>query len=256
MKVSAFKRQQEIAEWIKRDGSVKARDLSEIYGVSMETIRKDLTCLEQMGIARKEYGGASVSPLSTEIALDYRTTHLDRKAEIARYALEFLKDQHTLLLDTGTTAMAAVPYINKLPKMDIITNSLDIFEQLDGFTHNVFFPGGRKRERNRSVVGSWTERFLDSIHVDVCFLGTAGIMDSQGPTVHSYPELNTKIKMIERSDLVYVLADSSKFQQNGLHSVADWSRIDGIITDRTLPSSVYQKFSPKVPIYIAKEYET
>jgi DeoR/GlpR family transcriptional regulator of sugar metabolism len=102
------------------------------------------------------------------------------------------------------------------------------------------------------MIGNWTEIFLKNIQADICFLGTSGILGSDGPTSHSYHELGTKRAMIEQSDLVFVLADSDKFQKKGFHKYADWSQIDGIITDQNLSLKLYEEYSKKVPVYMVE----
>ncbi|MGN1276815.1 MAG: DeoR/GlpR family DNA-binding transcription regulator [Floccifex sp.] len=253
MKIPITKRLEEIVELLEKDGYVKAKDLSQKYQISMESIRKDLTYLEEIGIAKKEYGGARLSSLEIEKSIEFRKNRYNEKMEIAKYAVKRLKDHHVLILDTGSTCQMCTTFINRLSSMDIVTNSISAFEQLNGNIHNVFLTGGKKREKNLSVIGNWTEMFLNSIHVDICFLGTSGILDSQGPTSHSYQELSTKQKMIENSDLVFVLADSSKFQEKGFHTIASWNQIDGIITDHRLSLKLYEEYSQKVPVYMAEE---
>lgn len=253
MKLSTSKRVQAIVDLLQEQGYVKANDLANRYQVSMETIRKDLTYLEEKGVAKKEYGGASLSMLGVEKGLQFRTHHSEEKKEIARYVSELLKEYHSLIIDSGSTCQACIQYINLLPSMDIVTNSIDICKQLNGNQHNVFMTSGKKREKNNSLVGSWTEKYLSLIQVDVCLLGTSGLLGSDGPTSHSYQELSTKQAMIAQSDLVFVLADASKFLEKGVHTITDWSNIDGIITDHNISAKLYHEYSKKVPIYIAKE---
>lgn len=255
MEIPPSQRLQMIIQLLEDTGYVKAKDLAERFGVSMETIRKDLTFLETEGIARKEYGGASLSLLGVEKRLEYRTDRQDTKKEIARLAVRHLKEYHSLILDTGSTCLACVPYINRVPSMDIITNSVAAFEQLDGERHHVFLCGGKKREFSQSLVGSWTEQYLNSVHADVCFLGTSGILESCGPTTHSYQELGAKRAMMERSDFVFVLADNSKFLEHGFHTVCGWDAVDAIITDHRLSSGLYEQYCKQVPVYVAKEEE-
>lgn len=255
MRIPTSKRLQDIVRQLEEKGFVKAKELSDRYEVSMETIRKDLVFLEEKGVARKEYGGASLVTLGVEKNLEYRKSREDEKKEIARYAAKILLEHHSLILDSGSTCQACVPYINLIPAMDIVTNSLRAFEQLNGNIHNVFLTGGKKREKNQSLIGSWTERYLETVQVDICLLGTSGILGSIGPTAHSYQELSVKKRMIQQSDLVYVLADSSKFLEKGLHTVAGWEEIDGIITDHNLSSKLLKEYSKKVPIIVAEEEE-
>lgn len=253
MKVPAAKRWEEIVQLLETEGYVEAKDLAKRYQISMETVRKDLTFLAEMGIAKKEYGGAWLSFVNAEKNIEWRNNHYQEKRAIARFAVSMLKDQHMLILDAGSTCQCCTSFINRISPMDIVTNSIGAFEQLSGKRHQVFLTGGKKREKNRSIIGNWTETFFSQVHADVCFLGTSGIMASSGPTAHSYQELTTKQKMVENSDLAFVLADSTKFQEKGFHTVVNWDQIDGIITDDHLSRKLYEEYDKIVPIYLAKE---
>lgn len=101
------------------------------------------------------------------------------------------------------------------------------------------------KKKNQSIIGPWTEEYLDKIHVDVCISGTSGLLNSNGPTSHSYQELAVRKKMIEKSNYVFVVADSSKFQEKGLHLVCDWKMIDGVITDHPLSMDIFEKMNKK-----------
>ncbi|MFQ7538414.1 MAG: DeoR/GlpR family DNA-binding transcription regulator, partial [Clostridium sp.] len=155
MKIPTFERRNEITRMLQEQGYVKAQQLAEQYQVSMETIRKDLKYLEAAGIARKEYGGAGLSLLDVEHTLPVRMEHMSKKQEIARYALSFLKDAKVIFLDAGTTVHELAKLLNTCRPLDIVTNSLLAWETLDASLHNVFLTGGKKREKNRSLTGSW-----------------------------------------------------------------------------------------------------
>lgn len=254
MAITATKRLQEIVDLLGQKGYVKAKELSKKYQVSMETIRKDLTFLEEKGVVKKEYGGATLSTLGVEKNIEFREKQkYDEKKEIARCVSSLIMAHNSLIIDSGSTCASCCSAINLMPSKDIFTVSISAFEQLDGNLHNVFLTPGKKREKNQSIIGPWTEEYLDKIHIDVCILGTSGLLDSNGPTSHSYQELGVKRKMIEKSDFVFVVADSSKFQEKGLHLVCDWEMIDGVITDHHLSMDIYEKMSKKVPIYFEKE---
>lgn len=250
-RISSKKRIQDIVGILEKEGSVLAKNLAQKYGVSMETIRKDLMYLEQIGIANKEYGGASLATVNIERPIEYRLDKQEEKDMIARYSVSLIRGLHTLFLDSGSTCLACVPYINRLPSMDIITNSIRTAEELDGELHNVFLAGGRKREKNQSLTGEWTVSFLKSVQTDACLLGTTGLLGSTGPTSHSYQELAIKKTMVEQSEMVYVLAGKEKFQEKGFHTYTDWSEIDGLITSPELSGKKYIEFSRKVQVMVA-----
>ncbi len=253
MKVLTSRRIQEIVDLLQKEGFVSAKDLSKQFNVSMETIRKDLIFLEEKGIAKKEFGGASLSLLGVEKNLEFRKNHEDQKRQIAKYASELLRSHHSMIIDGGSTTLACVQYINLLPSMDIFTNSLSVCKLLNANLHNVFLLPGKKREKNDTLIGNWTERYLKTIHVDLCLLGTSGLLDCNGPTAHSYQELSVKQAMMAQSDLVYILTDSSKFQEKGLHTYASWDAIDAVITDSYLPSNTYSQICKKVEVYVTEK---
>lgn len=253
MKIPTFERRNEITRMLQEQGYVKAQQLAEQYQVSMETIRKDLKYLEAAGIARKEYGGAGLSLLDVEHTLPVRMEHVSKKQEIARCALGFLKDAKVIFLDAGTTVHELAKLLNTCRPLDIVTNSLLAWETLDASLHNVFLTGGKKREKNRSLTGSWCVQAIESVHADVCFLGTSGIFERKGPTTHSYQELEAKKAMIRQSERIYVLADSDKFQESGFHTLCSWEEIDGIITDASLSARAYEHYERQVPIWMAQE---
>lgn len=150
MKVPAAKRWEEIVQLLETEGYVEAKDLAKRYQISMETVRKDLTFLAEMGIAKKEYGGAWLSFVNAEKNIEWRNNHYQEKRAIARFAVSMLKDQHMLILDAGSTCQCCASFINRISPMDIVTNSIGAFEQLSGKRHQVFLTGGKKREKNRS----------------------------------------------------------------------------------------------------------
>ena len=96
MKLSTSKRLQAIVNKLQQEGCVKTVELSKLYEVSMETIRKDLTYLEEKGIAKKEYGGASLSLLGVEKKLEFRMNHEENKHMIARYVTKMLQEYHSV----------------------------------------------------------------------------------------------------------------------------------------------------------------
>jgi len=255
MKVPTFERRNKIINILMINGYVQAAQLADQFQVSMETIRKDLLYLEESGVACKEYGGARLSPLDVEQNLDVRMKNATKKQQIAKAALSIMNESKVIFLDAGTTCGALAKALNAYRNLDIITNSLLVWDVLDASVHNVLITGGRKRDKNMALVGNWCVQAISSVHADICFLGTSGIMDRKGPTTHSYQELEAKQAVIRQSDRVYVVADSDKFQKSGFHTICDWSEIDGVITDSSLSASLYDKYVKLVPILVAQEDE-
>jgi DeoR/GlpR family transcriptional regulator of sugar metabolism len=255
MKIPTFERRNKITNLLIKKGYVQAAELASEFQVSMETIRKDLQYLEESGIAYKKYGGAKLSLLDVEQKLEVRMENMDKKQQIAKVVLSLMDESKVIFLDAGTTCLEVARALKAYKNLDIVTNSLLVCESLDASKHNVFLTGGRKRDKNMSLIGNWCVQAIKSVHADICFLGTSGIMDRKGPTTHSYKELEAKQAMIENSDRVYVLADHDKFSESGFHTICDWDKIDGIITDSSLSTKIYTKYAKLVPIIVAQEDE-
>jgi DeoR/GlpR family transcriptional regulator of sugar metabolism len=253
VKLPTFERRNQITSLLMKTGYVQALHLAEYFQVSMETIRKDLLYLEESGVAFKEYGGARLSLLDVEQKLDIRMENMTKKQQIAKAAVSLMGESKIIFIDAGTTCRDMAKFLKTYRQLDIITNSLLVMDVLNDTHHNVLLTGGKKRNKNMSLVGNWCLQAISSVHADICFLGTSGIMDRKGPTSHSYQELEIKQAMIRNSDRTYVLADSDKFQKSGFHTICNWGEIDAIITDSSLPAKLYDKYVKIVPIFVAQE---
>ena len=253
MKLSAKKRLELIDRELHEKGQVFSRDLAERCETSMETIRKDLEMLEASGVAVKVYGGALLAQTGAERLVSMRVQGQEQKQKIGRLAARLLEGAHPVILDSGTTVLAAVPYINRMPAMNIMTCSLDAFEALDGSHHQVFLTGGKKREKNRSLVGFGAQESIQRFHGDICLMGTAGLKDMAGPSSHSYQEIELKQTMCRQCDQVIVLADSAKFRESGLHQWGNWEDVDMLVTGPGISPAAVSNLEKQVRIIQSPE---
>ena len=128
MAITATKRLQEIVDLLDQKGYVKAKELSQKYQVSMETIRKDLTFLEEKGVVKKEYGGATLATLGAEKNIEFREKQTyDEKKEIARCISSILMAHNSMIIDSGSTCQSCCSYINLMPSKDICKVSIVAF---------------------------------------------------------------------------------------------------------------------------------
>ncbi len=248
---TSAQRQQEIAQLLQAQGAVRSAELAQRYEVTRETIRQDLVALEQLGLAQRTHGGALLRGYGLEMPLDFRSDPSHLKEKIARCACAHIQENHSIYLDAGTTALACVPFLNRAEPLDIFTPSLEAAQLLDATRHNVFVLPGKKCHKNESLLGPWTDRFLRTVHIDLALLGTSGLYGSTGPTTHSYAELNLMQVVIDQSDLTYVLAAASKFQEPGLHTYASLESIDALITDDSLAEKTRASLPPILKVLVA-----
>lgn len=237
----AAERQQRIMAEARRAGRVEVASLADSLGVATETVRRDLTALEQRGSLRRVHGGAiPVERLELEPTLATRSSRLtDVKRRIAARVLDELPTGGTVLLDAGSTTQAVVHLLPPDLDLTVVTNSVAAAATLS--THpgvSLYLLGGRVRGVTGAAVGDWASDALDGLTVDVAVLGTNGFSVARGLTTPDQAESLVKIAMVRSARRVVVATDSSKAGDDHLHRFARLDEVDLLVTDRDLSDDV------------------
>ena len=236
-------RQHAIAALVTDRGRVSVTEVAERFGVTTETVRRDLALLERAGMLRRVHGGAvPAGALSlVEPGLGERHgTRSEQKRKIAAAALDLLPDvDGSVLLDGGSTTAALADALPTDRRLYVATNSVPIAARLSaapGVTVHVL--GGRVRGITQTAVGDSTVRALADLRVDVVFLGTNGISPGHGFSTPDEAEAATKRAMTAAAQRVVVLADSSKIGREHLVRFAGIADVDVLVTDRDADPAV------------------
>jgi DeoR/GlpR family transcriptional regulator of sugar metabolism len=228
--------------------------LSQMYGVSEVTIRRDLKYLEEQGVIKRTYGGAIRLPSSAGelmvIAREQRQNLFSRQKErIARYAArELVRDHDIILLGGGTTVTAMVPFLADRQQLTVVTNGLHTayeLQRLPAPNMTVICMGGILRPVSSTFIGPVTERCLQDIHANKLFVSATGITLEAGVTDPNMHETQVKRAMVNASSQVILLMDSSKFGTKSLMKVLDITDIDILITDDGCPHDVVDQIRAK-----------
>ncbi|MGW9125804.1 DeoR/GlpR family DNA-binding transcription regulator [Paenibacillus chitinolyticus] len=226
-------RWQKILALVNERGSIRVTELSELCGVTEETIRRDLDKLESEGRLMRSHGGAvRVGESQPEIPFKEReTVHADLKRSIAREAVKHIRENDRIILDASTTAWYMAQILPDEP-LTVLTNSIQVAVELSSKEKiQVVSTGGRLLPQSLSYAGPLAERSLDTYHVDKAFLSCKGVHTARGISESSELQALVKAKMVAISDEVFLLADHSKFGQQSFAHVASWERIGYVITD-------------------------
>lgn len=235
----AEERQQSIASQVVSAGRVSVAELAQTYDVTTETVRRDLAILDRAGILRRVHGGAVptralrvVEPGLTE----RETTRAEYKDAIARAALEFLPPSGgSLLLDAGTTTGRLAALLPPDRDLVVVTNTVPIAARLSAMPSiSLLLLGGRVRGLTLAAVGEPALRVLETLRVDVAFIGTNGISVGHGLSTPDSEEAAVKRAMVRSAHYVVVLADSSKIGREDLVSFAPINHVDVLVTDPEL----------------------
>lgn len=233
----APERQQAILSTARAQGRVEVGALAESLGVTPETVRRDLTALERLGVVRRVHGGAlPVERVEIEPSLASRRDHLiEEKRRIATRALQELPAEGTVLLDSGTTTLLVAELLPTDATLTVVTNSIAAAAILHAHPGvELYLLGGRVRSRTGAAVGGWVGLCLADVSVDVAFLGTNGFSVTRGMTTPDQAEAGAKRAMVLAARRVVVLADSSKAELAHFHRFARIDEVAMLVTDERL----------------------
>ncbi|MDA8261547.1 MAG: DeoR/GlpR family DNA-binding transcription regulator [Actinomycetota bacterium] len=250
----AAERRQWIVDRVRADGRVEVVALAVDLDVTPETIRRDLSVLEDAGLLRRAHGGAiPIERLRFEQELSSRDILLsDEKEAIALRALSFVPAGGSVLIDAGSTTARLARALNPEEELTVVTNSVPVALELGGRENcQLYFIGGRIRSKTMAAVDAWAVRALAEVTVDVAFVGTNGITATRGFSTADQAEAAVKRAMIASAEMVVALADHSKWGEQKFASFASLDEVDVIITDSGAPRDLageIEAAGPKVVI--------
>jgi DeoR/GlpR family transcriptional regulator of sugar metabolism len=212
---------------------VSVQDLTQRFGVSEVTIRKDLSFLEERGKLIRIHGGAVLAEdegrLRT-IAMR-QGEHTEEKRSIARKARELIRPGETIFIDAGSTCSALAREIREM-EMKVVTNSLDaLLELIDAAGISLFSTGGSFRPEARSFIGPDALETIRGIQIETCFMGTTGFSPDGVFSSQNVIESQLKRAVIQASRRVVMLADHSKYGTTAFSVFAKAGDIDILVTD-------------------------
>jgi DeoR family fructose operon transcriptional repressor len=228
----ADERHAEVLRLLTADRRVESARLAERFGVSAESVRKDLALLEERGLLRRVHGGAvPCEPSRAEPHVADRDVRLAQKSSIARRALRFVPDGGSLLLDAGSTTLRLAEMLPTDRGLVVYTNSWPVGAALHERGVEVVALGGRIRPATMAAVGMLTGQALATVNVDVAFLGTNALSFDRGLTTPDADEADVKHRMLAAARQRVFLVDSGKFGRVSHARHATLDDVDVLITD-------------------------
>lgn len=227
-------RQREIVTETLKVGRVEVADLAERFGVTTETIRRDLSELQNLHVVRRVHGGAvpwdidRFEPLLS-VRADQQATE---KRRIALRAIEELPDTGSIIIDSGSTLLRFAETIPERCALRIVTNSLATAQVLaEHELTDVIVIGGRVSKNTLAMVDPEAIAAVEPLAVDTLFISSDGMSLSRGLTTPYREEAALKQAMIKAADRVVALIDHSKVGHDHFVRFAEWSDIDVLITN-------------------------
>jgi DeoR/GlpR family transcriptional regulator of sugar metabolism len=233
-------RQRRIIEHVTKVGVASVEELSQLFGVSEMTIRRDIEHLDRSNLVMKVKGGAQ---RRGEIVL-FHEAHLrarmklnvEAKQRLAEKAATMVESGDSVFLDGSTTIICLARALARADQsITVITNSVLVSLELADTRHvQLINPGGvldRDTFTFSPVAGE--EAFVE-YHVKKAFLSCAAIMIDEGTYENSVFNIGIKRNVVRNAETVYLLVDASKLGQRALHRVIGIDEIDVIVTENVL----------------------
>ena len=233
----ASERRRQMAELVCRAGALRIDELTEMFGVSDETIRRDFAVLQDQGVLTRLHGGARATGKNAETSYGRRMSeHRDEKERIARMAADLVQDSSTIIIDSGTTMRCLVSQLRTKRDLVVITNGVsNVDELLANPTTTVVITGGLIRRATLGGVGDLAVATLETLRADHTFIATQGFSAEAGLTYPSFEEVAVKRAMVAAGAEVTLLADGSKCGRSSMVQFAPLSAVQRIITTPPIP---------------------
>lgn len=242
-------RQQKILERLYASGKVQVVPLAREFESSQDTIRRDLTDLEDQGFLKRVYGGA-VPFRKVVPGFDGRTDkEKNEKYIVAKKAVELVRPGSLIAIDGGTTNTLFASLLPMSSRLRVVTNSFLVAEELRKRPDvDVTFLGGSYDKQSQVTVGEAACLQLDSYLFDQCFLGAYGVDAATGLTIPEpfQGEVGVKRRLIDRSREVNVMGVCSKLGVSAEYVICPIDRIDRIICERPVPKLIQKKYGGRI----------
>ena len=231
-------RHTEMLNVVRAHGPQSTDALAERFGVTLQTVRRDVQRLAEAGLLSRFHGGVR-QPGSTTENIAYRQRQAmesEAKARIARAIAQRVPNGCSLILNIGTTIEAVARELLRHRGLRVITNNLHVAALLSANPDcELIVAGGQVRPGDQGIVGEATVDFMRQFKVDIGLIGISGIEADGTLRDFDYREVKVARTIIEQSREVWLAADHSKFNRPAMVELARFDDIDVVFTDAPPP---------------------
>ena len=236
--MTTYERRQSLLDMLRKQPGLRVPELANFLDVSQGTIRNDLNALEDEGRLKRVHGGAVLTNQSqfqnNSFVRRYKQNEAAKLA-IAREAALLVNDGDSVLLDASSTAYYFAKALSEHKRLRVMTNGFEVARELaQNATNSVILIGGIVNNESSSVTGLLSEHIIEELHIQKAFLSCSGFSLKRGMTEVHLAEAQLKRKVIELSQELFALVDSSKFGKEDLTSFAHLENITRLFTDSHL----------------------
>ena len=230
-----IERRQKIMDILKKNKKVYVAKLAQEFGITEETVRRDLEKLENQNLLQRSYGGAVLMEKANEdLSFDQCSiTHVAEKRKITEKAHQLIEKGDTIFMDSSSTALMLRPYLENKENITIITNSIRLLYDAALNTNlHIISTGGKLKENSFALIGPTALDTIDKFTVDVAIISCKALNKEHGFMESTEEEAMIKKNMLKHARKIILLADHHKFDKIAFTRIGYLEEIDTLITDQ------------------------
>lgn len=235
-------REPDILEIVRKEGKVTVDDLADRFGVTVQTIRRDLSDLADDGKLERVHGGAVLPSGVANIGYqDRRGLHDAAKDDIAHRCAAAIPAEASLFLNIGTSTEAVARALLHHQNIMVVTNNLNVANILAANAScHVILAGGTLRRSDGGLVGDMTIQTIEQFKVDYAVIGCSALDDDGDLLDFDVQEVGVSRAIIRQARNTFLVADHSKFQRTAPVRIASLRDVSAIFTDKPLSPALTQ----------------
>lgn len=236
-------RKAKIKAYLQEKKNATVAELSGMFQVTEETIRRDLKQLESEGFLTRIYGGAYIlDGVQNDVDVNLREhIYVEGKRKIAKQCIECIQHGDSIFLDASTTSLFIAKMLGSR-RITVVTNSIKIVNTLVNNNNvNLVAIGGTISPRSMSALGRNAEQNISRYYFDKAFISCRSISMQQGITDSNEQQAEIRRLAIERANRVYLVVDITKFNRASFASIAGFEKIDAVVVDES-PGEEWRAF--------------
>ncbi len=247
-------RHERIKQMVVTKGFITIDQLAKAFGVTPQTIRRDINALSQSGAIQRFHGGAGAASSTENVAYNERKIIcFKEKQRIAQMVARQIPDHASLFINIGTTTEAVAQALIHHKRLRVITNNLNVATILSANENfEVIVAGGIVRHRDGGLIGQATIDFIQQFKVDYGIIGISGI-DADGTLLDfDYREVRAARAIIDNSRKVFLATDHTKFGRNAMVRLGNISEINALFTDQSPPQALVEVMAQtEIQLFVA-----
>lgn len=242
-------RKEKIMHILREKNSVRSSELAKLLYVSVSTLRRDLEKLEAENLIIKEHGMCKISSHIRDGKYYYHSRERQEnlaKNQIARLAVDYIKDGDTIMLEGSSTTFNIVQYLDRYRDLLVVSNSAKVSLALGNMNIKNISTGGKMSDQTFSFVGQEAINTIKNYNADVLFFSSMGLSEDGYFTDSNKEENDITKEMMKYATKKIALIDSSKIGKKYVYNLCHVSEVDEVICEEELPNYLKKCFNETV----------